>query len=57
MWIAKDKNGWVNIFQNKPVADAKGFFQVDDENWCSVDQDLFPELTFENSPKELVIKD
>lgn len=57
MWIAKDKNGWVNIFQNKPVADAKGFFQVDDENWCSVDQDLFPELTFENSPKELIIKD
>lgn len=58
MWIARDKNGWLCIFCTKPHLDKvrKGW-EIDGIDWCAIDEDLFPEVTFDNSPKELVIKD
>lgn len=58
MWIARDKKGYLFVYQNKPklvddhfeiCADGIGYWGI-----CSKD---YPEVTFENSPKELVIKE
>lgn len=58
MWIERDKDGWVMLSARKPylLADSQSWY---DESviWCGYDDELFPEVTFENSPKELVIKD
>lgn len=56
VWIARDKDGTLAIFKNKPILDT-------DNDWYSkgkfsiVNKDMFPEVTFENSPKQLIIKE
>ena len=55
MWIARDDYGlW--LFVNKPVKTIlngdKYFFKRDNIRY-SIDSNLFPEITFENSPKEV----
>lgn len=68
MWIARTPNNGLYIFINKP------FWREDLKLWCErigrttesgrltagyiFDSDLFPEVTFENSPMEieLIIK-
>lgn len=55
MWIARDDYGlW--LFTNEPVKTIingdKYFFKRDNTRY-SIDFNLFPEITFENSPKEV----
>lgn len=55
MWIARDDYGlW--LFVNKPIKTIfngdKYFFKRDTIRY-SIDSNLFPEITFENSPKEV----
>ena len=55
MWIARDDYGlW--LFTNEPVKTIingdKYFFKRDNTRY-SIDSKLFPEITFENSPKEV----
>lgn len=58
MWIARDKDGSLWLYTNKPTrkedvfADGKAFSLL-------IPQDLFEEVTWENSPKEayLLLKD
>ena len=59
LWIARDQNGDLFLYPIKPdryVTEYYVFFNGDD--WWNIDSDLFPEVTFENSPMEveLVIK-
>ena len=59
MYIARDYSGELCLYTKKPKfgSDAdKGFFYSDD--WWEIGRNLFPEVTFENSPMEveLVIK-
>ena len=59
LWIARDQNGDLFLYPIKPdryVTENYAFFNGDD--WYNIDSDLFPEVTFENSPMEveLVIK-
>ena len=57
MWIARDLFGGLYLFANKPQKmDEYGCWEGED--WYKITRDLFPELTFENSPMEveLVIK-
>jgi hypothetical protein len=55
MWIARDKNGSLWLYTNKPTrkenvfADGKTFSLL-------VPQDLFDEVTWENSPKEAYLR-
>lgn len=61
MWIARDEDGLLNLFFDEPpykwidhdivtwVNDSKNF----DVN---LDDSLFPEVTFENSPQEVELK-
>jgi hypothetical protein len=57
LWIARDYNGELYLYTKKPKfgSDAdKGFFYGDD--WWEIDRNLFPEVTFENSPQEVELK-
>ena len=57
MWIARDKDGGLYLYSNTPrVNYNKGWFMVKCGNCMSVNSNLLPELTFENSPQELEIK-
>lgn len=58
MWIARDDYGlW--LFVNKPTKTIlngdKYFFKRDNIRY-SIDSNLFPEITFENSPREIEFK-
>ena len=55
LWIARDENGCLCLHDEKPYCSANGV-------WYSIKQmihlskDLFPEITFENSPKCVTLK-
>lgn len=56
MWIARDKCGSISIYTDEPIKYIDRFVPYDCDG-CRLNSDMFPEVTFENSPKELVIKD
>ena len=62
-WIARDYNGELWLYDHKPVIDDLNFmFIYRGDDICKTSElngDLFPEVTFENSPKpvEIVIKE
>lgn len=55
MWIARDENGSLYIYDNKPVR-RKGRFEDESDEYEEISEYYFPEVTWENSPKELVVK-
>ena len=55
MWIARDLNGGLFLFPEKPRLIRYHHYWWG-ENWYKINQDLFPEVTFENSPQEVEIK-
>lgn len=57
-WIARDKNGALWMYEKAPL-----FAHGTDEFYCGIgelnselDKRFFPEITFENSPKEVELK-
>lgn len=60
LWIARDEDGSLYLFKDKPHIEDDGEGQF----WCSVEDSMrlnvraYPEVTFENSPMEveLVLK-
>ena len=58
-WIARDKNGELFIYASKPQRDKDEFLLIDKNSDCfEIDNnDLYPEVTWENSPKELIVKE
>lgn len=61
MWIARDRNGSLYAYNRKPVR-FEDYFGCLTE-WGTWDEELgldkndYPEVTWENSPKELVVKE
>lgn len=65
LWIARDEDGLLWLFDKKPVlrnTNIEGFnhswFDMAEDgiyNYC-LSCDMFPEVTFENSPKEVELK-
>lgn len=58
MWAARDKDGGIQLFASKPYYWAENTMWMND---CAQDRigcvwDVLPELTFENSPKEVELK-
>ena len=53
-WIARCKGGLLYIFDNKPIRQEEGYWTsqrgYDD---IEIDSHLFPEVTWENSPKKV----
>ena len=62
MWIARDKDGQLWIYTSKPILldDGRRFccpndvYDIDEQ--YQINQYLFPEVTFENSPQLMEIK-
>ncbi len=54
LWIGRDKSGFLHIYTDgKPNKDAMlGIFCGD---YHRIPRKMYPELTWENSPKELIL--
>ena len=61
LYIARDENGGLYLYNNKPIKEKfmnQDFFKPNkgDYDEIKIDSTLFPEVTFENSPQQLVLK-
>lgn len=55
LWIARDADNSLFIFEKKPYLSVTTFY-AEDDSWANcLDCDLYPGLTFENSPKQLIL--
>lgn len=53
MWIARDKDGDLFLFQLEPFRDTDMFMGG---VYMGIENYLFPEVTWENSPKKVELK-
>ena len=70
LWIARDKNGQLCVYRGKPIRADYGFVDSDlpagirclaecvaySDNYVEIPKDMYPEITFENSPQLLIPK-
>lgn len=57
IWIARDKDNSLGVYKVKPERRNRTF-DSDLCNWIGwLDDDDFPEVTWKNSPKELIVKE
>lgn len=57
LWIARDKNNDLHLYNCLPALDYYGTsFDADSDEYLTLDEDSFPEVTFENSPQQVEIK-
>lgn len=54
LWIARDKNGELYLYDKKPFKGEQGFYSTD-KNWFKLNDNSHPEITFENSPQQIEI--
>lgn len=56
-WIARDKDNDLRVFTSRPYQ-RNGIFmtEFDNDDFIFIDSGMFPELTFENSPREVEFK-
>lgn len=55
LWIARDQDGTLCLFQIKPFLNINNDWDSDD-NYLVINKNQFPEVPFENSPKQVEIK-
>lgn len=55
LWIARDNNGRLFLYESKPIRYLDEFASVRGYWSHRIDDDLFPEVTFENSPKRVTL--
>lgn len=53
LWVARDSNNALYLYGKKPFKREIKFYAEADSWAICLPRDLFPELTFENSPKQL----
>ena len=54
-WIARDENGELFLYEEQPVKDERtGRFKVYGK-FFPISFELFPEVTYENSPRKMEI--
>ena len=56
MWIARDRNGILQISDMRMMKGKNEFFSSSQSQVMYLNEDLFPEVTFENSPIEVELK-
>lgn len=58
MWIARDKDGILVFYYNKPVKGINEWFpMLEDEKYVEVDSNIFPEVQWsDEEPRELILK-
>lgn len=55
LWIARDEDGELHLFCSKPIKSGLYWIAGFGNELC-INDNLFPEVTFENSPQEVEIK-
>lgn len=60
LWIARDRDGALYIFEDKPILD-EGVYEPDwsasSKHWFELLPDyIMPEVTFDNSPQQVELK-
>lgn len=55
MWLARDQNGRLYMYEQKPMKSVYGFIRTDGKS-CIVAKGMFPEVTYENSPVQVEVK-
>lgn len=58
LWIARDKDGYLGLYEKYPTWVQINEFKKD---WaghfkCSLPENTFPEITFENSPQQVKLE-
>lgn len=53
-WIARDEWG-LGLYEKHPHLNRENIWN-NDGKWYEIDEKLFPEVTFENSPKRVELK-
>ena len=60
MWIARAESGDLKLYQTEPLQEVSmltgGIYWNDRLTSYNIDDRLFPEVTFENSPMEVELK-
>jgi hypothetical protein len=60
LWIARDECGYLTLFKTKPEKEvsmiSRTTYWDDGNDNIAIDEKLFPEVTFENSPQQVEIK-
>ena len=55
MWLAREKDGKLYMYEQKPMKSVYGFIRTDGKS-CIVAKGMCPEVTHENSPVEVDVK-
>ena len=56
LWIARDKEGQLYLYDNTPDKRSEYFLPYAGYNDFCLDSRMFPEVTFENSPREVELR-
>lgn len=56
LWIARDKDDSLWVFESKPERNEYGRFVSEHRDYANLNETWFPEVTSENSPKEVELK-
>jgi hypothetical protein len=56
LWIARDLDKQLKMFPSKPCLFFTGIWYVSGERLIPMPEKMFPQLTFENSPKRIELK-
>lgn len=56
LWIARDIDGILRIYDNKPKVDKRKQEIISIGGYYDININLFSEVTFENSPKKIKIE-
>lgn len=56
LWIARDRDSILRIYDNKPKVDKRAQEIISIGGYYDININLFPEVTFENSPQHVEIK-
>lgn len=56
LWIARDLDGELKLYDNQPMIINEWFVPQRGFDSLELDEQLFPEITFENSPQEVELK-
>ena len=56
LWVARDKNNALALYTEEPILYYNEYFEVPYKaQMIDLDEDLFPEITFENSPQQVEV--
>jgi hypothetical protein len=57
LWIARNTDDTLVLFQSKPILGSNFIWEeLLNEDCMYIEEYLFPEVTWENSPKEIELK-